>query len=181
MYSKNITTFLAHLLGKDGASQATLPINPDDEITRETLLTRGGAVVHPRVKDSVTSHVAPEQLQKQPKTSFTFRILPGSIKTMGRSTGAEFIVDAAMVSRLHCRLTAGATELEVVDLDSTNGTFVNGKRVTRARARTPAIGSASVASSSSSRVQPPLPPTREPRLGGSDARLSGEGVVCVFL
>jgi len=60
---------------------------------------------------------------------FTFRILPGSIKTMGRSPGAEFIVDASMVSRLHCRLTAGATELQVVDLESTNGTFVNGQRV----------------------------------------------------
>jgi pSer/pThr/pTyr-binding forkhead associated (FHA) protein len=51
---------------------------------------------------------------------------------MGRSPGAEFVVDAAMVSRLHCRLTAGATELEVVDLESTNGTFVNGQRVTQA-------------------------------------------------
>jgi NAD(P) transhydrogenase subunit alpha len=50
MYSKNITTFLAHLLGKDGATQASLPINQDDEITRETLLTRGGEVVHPRVR-----------------------------------------------------------------------------------------------------------------------------------
>ena len=64
--------------------------------------------------------------------SFTFRILPGSIKTMGRSPGAEFIVEAAMVSRLHCRLTAGATELQVNDLESTNGTFVNGQRVTQA-------------------------------------------------
>ncbi|MEN3338293.1 MAG: hypothetical protein V7647_1969 [Acidobacteriota bacterium] len=64
--------------------------------------------------------------------SFTFRIMPGSIKTIGRSPGAEFIVDAAMVSRLHCQLTAGAAELEVVDLESTNGTFVNGQRVTRA-------------------------------------------------
>jgi pSer/pThr/pTyr-binding forkhead associated (FHA) protein len=63
---------------------------------------------------------------------FTFRILPGNIKTMGRSGGAEFIVDAALVSRLHCRLTAGATELEVLDLDSTNGTFVNGQRVAQA-------------------------------------------------
>ena len=62
----------------------------------------------------------------------TFRILPGSLKTMGRSPGAEFIVEAAMVSRLHCRLTAGATELQVDDLESTNGTFVNGNRVTRA-------------------------------------------------
>ena len=64
--------------------------------------------------------------------SFTFRILPGNIKTMGRSAGAEFMVDAAMVSRLHCRLTAGATELQVMDLESTNGTFVNGERVTQA-------------------------------------------------
>jgi NAD(P) transhydrogenase subunit alpha len=51
MYSKNITTFLTHLLGKEGAKQPSLPINPDDEITRETLLTSGGAVVHPRVKE----------------------------------------------------------------------------------------------------------------------------------
>jgi len=60
----------------------------------------------------------------------TFRILPGNIKTIGRSTGAQFIVDAALVSRVHCRLSAGATELQVDDLDSTNGTFVNGERVT---------------------------------------------------
>ena len=51
MYSKNIITFLQHLLGKEGAKAPTLPINPDDEITRETLLTRDGAVVHARVKD----------------------------------------------------------------------------------------------------------------------------------
>ena len=69
---------------------------------------------------------------EQAENVFTFRILPGNIKTIGRSAGAEFIVDASLISRLHCRLTAGATELEVVDLDSTNGTFVNGQRVKRA-------------------------------------------------
>ena len=63
--------------------------------------------------------------------AFTFRILPGSIKTIGRSTGANFIVDAPLVSRIHCRLSAGAAELEVVDLESTNGTFVNGQRTDR--------------------------------------------------
>ena len=51
MYSKNITTFLAHLLGKDGASKPSLALSTDDEITRETLLTRGGEVVHPRVRE----------------------------------------------------------------------------------------------------------------------------------
>jgi pSer/pThr/pTyr-binding forkhead associated (FHA) protein len=70
--------------------------------------------------------------ETETQTPFSFRILPGNIKTIGRSTGAEFIVDATRVSRLHCQLSAGATHLEVVDLDSTNGTFVNGQRVTRA-------------------------------------------------
>ena len=42
---------------------------------------------------------------------FTFRILPGNIKTIGRAKRADFIVEAALVSRIHCRLSAGATEL----------------------------------------------------------------------
>jgi ABC transport system ATP-binding/permease protein len=74
---------------------------------------------------------------EQPVDSpFTFRILPGAIKTIGRAPRADFRVDAALVSRLHCRLTAGATDLEVMDLDSTNGTFVNGARVERALLKT---------------------------------------------
>ena len=64
---------------------------------------------------------------------FTFRILPGNIKTIGRAQRADFIVDAALVSRIHCRLSAGATELEVIDLDSTNGTYVNGVRTPQAK------------------------------------------------
>ena len=51
MYSKNITTFLAHLLGKDGAQQSALALATSDEITRETLLTQAGDVVHPRVRE----------------------------------------------------------------------------------------------------------------------------------
>jgi NAD(P) transhydrogenase subunit alpha len=55
MYSKNMTTFLLHLLGKDGAKQPSLMLNPEDEITRETLLTRDGAVVHARVKELLSA------------------------------------------------------------------------------------------------------------------------------
>ena len=63
----------------------------------------------------------------------TFRLSSGAIKTIGRAARADFIVDRALVSRLHCRLTAGDERLEVQDLSSTNGTFVNGKRVARAQ------------------------------------------------
>ena len=63
-----------------------------------------------------------------------FRLMPGSIRTVGRATGADFIVDAALVSRVHCRLTALPDgNLEVRDLESTNGTRVNGHRIETAR------------------------------------------------
>jgi pSer/pThr/pTyr-binding forkhead associated (FHA) protein len=64
----------------------------------------------------------------------TFRILPGTVRTLGRAAGADFIVDGPLVSRVHCRLTAlPAGDLEIKDLESTNGTFVNGDRVGTAR------------------------------------------------
>ena len=46
MYARNITTFLLHL-GKEGKLQ----LNLQDEITRETLLTRDGEVVNQRVRE----------------------------------------------------------------------------------------------------------------------------------
>jgi pSer/pThr/pTyr-binding forkhead associated (FHA) protein len=62
----------------------------------------------------------------------TFRLMPGHVKTIGRTARADFILDAALVSRVHCRLTADKSDQLVVDdLGSTNGTLVNGKRVER--------------------------------------------------
>jgi pSer/pThr/pTyr-binding forkhead associated (FHA) protein len=65
--------------------------------------------------------------------SLTFRVSPGTMKTLGRAPRADFIVNVALVSRLHCRFEADNEKLEVVDLSSTNGTFVNEQRVDRAR------------------------------------------------
>ena len=46
MYAKNVSTFLLHLV-EDGMLQVDL----EDEITRSTLVSRAGEVVHPRVRD----------------------------------------------------------------------------------------------------------------------------------
>ena len=46
MYSKNIATFLLHLVKK-----GELTINREDEITKGTLLTCDGDVVHPRIRE----------------------------------------------------------------------------------------------------------------------------------
>jgi pSer/pThr/pTyr-binding forkhead associated (FHA) protein len=63
----------------------------------------------------------------------TFRVAAGAAKTLGRSVRADFIVDVAMVSRVHCRLIADESgRLVVEDLESTNGTFVNDRRITKA-------------------------------------------------
>ena len=65
--------------------------------------------------------------------ALTFRLLPGTLKTMGRAPRADFVVDAALVSRVHCRFVLNQTnQLELEDLGSTNGTFVNGKKISRA-------------------------------------------------
>ena len=61
--------------------------------------------------------------------SITFRLPPGAVKTVGRAPRADFVVDAALVSRLHCRLTAADDSVDVTDLDSTNGTYINDERV----------------------------------------------------
>lgn len=46
MYAKNVTAFLVHMI-KDGKFQ----FNSEDQIMRETILTRGGEIVNPRVRE----------------------------------------------------------------------------------------------------------------------------------
>jgi NAD(P) transhydrogenase subunit alpha len=50
MYAKNIAAFLKYLI-KDGK----VTLNREDEIVRETLVTHGGEVVHPRVLEVVNA------------------------------------------------------------------------------------------------------------------------------
>jgi pSer/pThr/pTyr-binding forkhead associated (FHA) protein len=69
---------------------------------------------------------------RQDEIPAVFRLAPGSVKTVGRTARADFILDAALVSRIHCRLTADKSDqLVVEDLRSTNGTLVNGEPVVR--------------------------------------------------
>ena len=72
-------------------------------------------------------------LQDAGEPPVILRLARGAVKTLGRTARADFILDAPLVSRLHCRLSADASgQLVVEDLDSQNGTFVNGRKVDRA-------------------------------------------------
>ena len=65
------------------------------------------------------------------KTERLLRVTPGTPRTVGRGPRADFVVDTALLSRVHCRLQATQTEFTVEDLGSTNGTFVNDRRVSQ--------------------------------------------------
>ncbi len=62
---------------------------------------------------------------------YVFRMTPGRVRTLGRGPHADFVLDAALVSRTHCRLVVVGNELIVENLGSTNGTFVNNRPVER--------------------------------------------------
>jgi pSer/pThr/pTyr-binding forkhead associated (FHA) protein len=66
---------------------------------------------------------------------YTFRMTPGRVRTVGRGPRADFVLDASLVSRLHCRLLVSDGELVVENLGSTNGTYVNDRQVERSKVK----------------------------------------------
>ena len=66
--------------------------------------------------------------------------LPGSgTLTIGRASRCDVVIDSASVSRHHGNLVIGS-ELEVEDVGSSNGTFVDGARLTPNRRAALAVG-----------------------------------------
>ncbi len=55
--------------------------------------------------------------------------LNGGVTVIGRRTECDLRIPLPMVSRRHCELSLNKNAVELRDLGSTCGTFVNGKRV----------------------------------------------------
>lgn len=49
--------------------------------------------------------------------------------TIGRSSDNNVVINNNMVSRYHCEIIQESNRIKIVDLNSSNGTFVNGRRV----------------------------------------------------
>ncbi|MGD8504274.1 MAG: FHA domain-containing protein, partial [Syntrophobacterales bacterium] len=56
--------------------------------------------------------------------------LAGDSKTIGREPGNDIVVENLLVSGYHARVDAAGKDYILTDLQSKNGTFVNGEQVT---------------------------------------------------
>ena len=66
----------------------------------------------------------------EPATSAGARFELGTPVSIGRAAGCEITLDDTFVSQVHARVSRTANGVVVEDLGSTNGTYLNRKRVT---------------------------------------------------
>ena len=97
-----------------------VPVKPDD------LVHLGSHAV------DVRSLIA--RVDTQAADSLEFR---GQEIVVGRTAASDRVIDQPMVSSRHARLFQVGNEILIEDLNSANGTFVNGKRIDRATAVRP--------------------------------------------
>ncbi len=71
-------------------------------------------------------------VRRGPRPNEIYELNQG-VLTLGRDITNDIVINDPEVSRHHCRLTQGAGGYTLEDLGSTNGTFVNGQRLTGAR------------------------------------------------
>ncbi len=71
-------------------------------------------------------------VRRGPQPNQTYE-LNKDIITLGRDITNDIVINDPEVSRHHLRMTRGAGGFTVEDLGSTNGTFINGQRLTGAR------------------------------------------------
>lgn len=94
-----------------------------------------------QVARSIRAHVGPAQAPRTPKAAGELvfvrsetmsgqRIPLGRPTVVGRSDDADVVIDDPYASEFHLRVGSQSGQATLHDLGSTNGTYVNGRRVT---------------------------------------------------
>ncbi len=90
-------------------------------------LPRPGGAGH---ADGADDPPGSESLEREHERQNVYRLVRGTL-SIGRSRGNDIVVGDLLASRQHAELLIGESGVEIVDLGSANGTFVNGSRITR--------------------------------------------------
>ena len=132
-----------------------IALRPGDSVTFDHVLARLASVetVAARGPDGGTTPGYPHAANDDPGVTAVRQVLPmyvlrgitggafgrsyplqGGI-TIGRSPECDIRINDPGLSRVHARLVPGEDGVQIEDLSSTNGTFLNDRRVLRERAR----------------------------------------------
>jgi hypothetical protein len=101
---------------------------------RSTAGPVAASAIPAEVNPDITSQI-PIQAFAQTETPYFISVsgeefnIANSITTIGRGAESDIQIDDASVSRLHCEVVLGSDVL-IRDLGSTNGTMVDGQRIT---------------------------------------------------
>lgn len=137
-------SIIQHLEHRFPGIDLILADNPDESVVVGTSLEYGAASERARPSllfmgdiDALTEEPLPEEGEpKIEELGFvlesplgdTFHLVEGENR-VGRSASNEIHIPAEKLSRHHARLLLAGDNLEVIDLGSTNGTFVNDARL----------------------------------------------------
>jgi ABC-type multidrug transport system ATPase subunit len=105
-------------LGADGPRVQVDVLSPD-----RAVVASAATVVIPRFAELAGRNVQGSRMREQPFEATT--------AMAGRDPSSEVHLDSPIVSRHHARLSRQGDVVTVEDLDSANGTFLNGRRVAR--------------------------------------------------
>ncbi|WP_239307913.1 MULTISPECIES: ATP-binding cassette domain-containing protein [unclassified Frankia] len=121
------------------ASREVLPRFDDPHFEMPTMLREStnyepGPQL-PRQRPQALDDSGAHDLEREHERQTAYRLHPGTM-SIGRSRGNDIVVGDLLASRRHAELYVGHSgdgpgEVEIADLDSANGTFVNGKRIVR--------------------------------------------------
>jgi hypothetical protein len=104
---------------------ATLPPSPDEGVNEATLNLRPGQGQKRPAATEPQHHI----IILQPESAVRRVALPQGALVIGRAPPSSLLLEGAEVSRTHCRIDVDGDDVSVTDLDSTNGTFVDNKRL----------------------------------------------------
>ena len=96
----------------------------DEDFTERTMSFRPPTPVTSALAER-PAHLLLVLSENAPPRHFPLHALP---LTIGRTAPSELTLEGSTVSRRHCRLEQQGDQILLTDLDSTNGTFVNGER-----------------------------------------------------
>ena len=97
----------------------------DEDFSEQTISFRLNAAASAAPPD-VSAHLLLILDENAPPRHVTLNLLP---LTIGRSAPSEIILEGSTVSRRHCRFERQNDNIVIIDLGSTNGTFIDDQRV----------------------------------------------------